>query len=319
MCGRGFQKEEVRGGVRLYPTNSRSRLWRVFDAIRIGRRLSRADVVTVQDPFETGLSGLFIAKRMGARLHVQVHTDPFDFSYATHSITNFVRLHLALSILKRADGIRVVSPRVRESIEARMTPKRPIAVLPIFVDVDRIRQSQAPQELVDRFIKFTTRLLVVARLEPEKNVDLAIKSFAEGAPPDSCLIIVGNGSEREKLERLARASSASDRIFFEGRHDATPYYKIADIVLVPSRYEGYGLVIIEALAAGKPVLSTDAGIAREQGAIIASPPQFSAALAKWLESGPRTAQLSHYPYADFDQYRRAYCDDIAASALSERR
>jgi|SRR3989344_3595189 len=314
MCGKGFQKEEARPYVWLHPTNSRSRLWRVLDAIRIGRHVPRADVVTVQDPFETAFAGLFIAKKVGARLHVQVHTDPFAFSYFTHSIINLIRVHLALYILRRADGIRVVSDHVRRSIEAHLRPKHPIAVLPIFVDVDRIRQSRAPQEFADRFTKFKTRVLVVARLEPEKNVELAIHSFAEGAPSDSCLIIVGSGSEREKLEQLAKESSASDRILFEGKQEAIPYYKIADLVLVPSHYEGYGLVIIEALAAGKPVLATDIGIAREMGAIIASPEEFPAAILKWFESGPRTARLSHYPYHDFDEYRHAYCADIAVCA-----
>src|SRR5262245_57568111 len=68
------RREPVRfGEVSVTPTNSRSRLLYGFDAWRIARKLSRPDVVTSQDPFETGLCALFIARMFGTPLHVQVH------------------------------------------------------------------------------------------------------------------------------------------------------------------------------------------------------------------------------------------------------
>ena len=313
MSGGHFKEEAIGETVRLYPTNSRFRLQRIIDAIRLGRKLSRRDVITVQDPFETGLAGLFIARGRGARLHVQVHTDPFALSYAAHSITNFVRLHIALYTLKKADGIRVVSHRVRESIEVRLKPKRPIQVLPIYVDIERIRHTQPSQEILAKFSRFETKILVVARLEPEKNVTLAIGAFIASAPESACLIIVGNGSEYEKLKMRAEASAAANRIFFEGKQDAAPYYHVADLVLVSSRYEGYGLVIIEALAAGKPVLSTDVGIAAEQGVLIAAPETFADTLHEWFLGGSRSMQLVNYPYRNFQEYVDAYCKDIGAA------
>ncbi len=106
----------------------------------------------------------------------------------------------------------------------------------------------------------------------------------------------------------------ADHVFFEGQKDASAYYGIADLVLVTSKYEGYGLVIAEALASGKPVLSTDVGAARELGAILAASEKFGEALAEWFKSGPRTAVLQNYPYKNFDEYVRAYCDDIRSCA-----
>jgi glycosyltransferase involved in cell wall biosynthesis len=153
---------------------------------------------------------------------------------------------------------------------------------------------------------------VVARLEPEKNVELAIESFAAVAPQDACLIILGTGSERESLKRLVQERSVSDRVFFEGEAAPIDYYPLADLVLVTSRYEGYGLVIIEALAAGKPVLSTDVGIAREVDAIVVREEEFPEAITQWIENGPRIMELKSYPYQNFDEYVRAYCDDIIA-------
>ena len=183
-------------------------------------------------------------------------------------------------------------------------------MLPIFVDIERFRTIRADPALDARFAKFPTKLLVVSRLEREKNVALAMRSFAYAAPLNACLIIVGDGGERTALEKLARDEGLTGRAFFEGERDAAPYYLFVDLVLVPSRYEGYGLVIVEALAAGKPVLSTDVGIAREAGAIVTTSEKFAERLAQWFKNGSRTAELKNYPYKGFDEYVRAYCEDV---------
>ena len=303
------------GTLRIYPTGSPAK-WRFgFDALRIARRLGRPDVVSVQDPFETGLAGWWIARKYNVPLHVQVHTDFLSPEYARLSLLNRIRVLIAGFVLRRAAGIRVVSNRIKESVEARMTTRR-VAVLPIFVDIDRVRGA-ADATITSRFGSFRTRVLVVSRLEPEKNVSLALRAFASSAPSDACLIVVGTGTEKVSLQHFAKRLNVAERVFFESEHDAAPYYALSDIVLIPSNYEGYGLVAVEALAAGKPVLSTDVGVAREAGAIISSPERFADDLREWFENGPRVGTLTNYPYADFDGYVRAYCDDIAACIRKE--
>jgi len=313
MCGGKFEKASPRKGVTLYPTNSRSRFRRVFDAVRIGKTLAPADVVTVQDPFETGLAGLLIARHLGAKLHVQVHTDFLSPSYGRVSPLNIVRQRIASYVIAHADRIRVVSEDIKQAIEGRYRPRAPISVLPIFVDIEKFKSASALADLVQKFAGYKTRLLVVSRLEQEKNVALAVTAFAKAAPKDACLIIVGDGRQHAALKRQAQDLGVMARVFFEGRQDAAPYYALADLVLVPSVYEGYGLVIIEALAAGKPVLSTDVGIAREAGAIVVTPEQFENALKGWFESGPHTGALIKYPYESFEAYVKAYGEDVAAT------
>jgi len=298
--------------TRVIPTRSRSRFSYVRDAVRIARNLDSFDVVTAQDPFETGFAAFLIARMKGAPLHAQVHTDFFSPGYADHSLLNRIRIRMAGFVLRRATRIRVVSENIKSGIEKKYHPRAPITALPIFIDVAKFRNAQPSAELAERFSKFKTKLLVVSRLEPEKNVELAMRAFAQSSPYDACLIVVGEGSERERLQAVSRKLHSDDRIFFEGEREAALYYKIADLVLVASRYEGYGMVTIEALASGVPVLSTDAGIARDAGAIVSSEQRFAGDLRKWFENGPRTAELKTYPYENFDSYVRAYCDDIAA-------
>lgn len=298
--------------VHVYPTRSRTRLTAALDAIRRARQL-RPDVISVQDPFEVGFLGWLIARHIRAKFHVQVHTDPFAPLF-THSVMGHFRRAAARFLLRRADRIRTVSARVRASIETHARPSAPIAVLPIYTPLEKFRRAKAGA-LVGRFAKFSHVLLYVGRLEPEKNVGCAVRAVASALVkyPRLALVIVGEGSERQELERAAAAAGIRAHVFFEGYADPTPYYALADLVLVPSHYEGYGLVIIESLAAGKPVLATDVGIAHEAGAMITDADHFAESLVDWLESGPRVGVLKEDPYGSLEAYARQYADDVRAT------
>ncbi|MFZ2555387.1 MAG: glycosyltransferase [Minisyncoccia bacterium] len=299
-------------GIHAYPTSSRSRLFYGFDALVQAFRLPKPDVISVQDPFEAGLIGLVIARLRGVPLHVQVHTDLYNPEFVQHSFSNRIRLLFARIVLSRASRIRVVSNRIKRSLQTTNYKLQTVpTVLPIFVDINRFRNAEAGN-LTHRFRHFRRKLLVVARLEKEKNVTLAIGSFAKAAPEDACLIILGEGSERASLEALVHKLGIESRVFFEDSQDPAPYYALADLVLMTSEYEGYGLVIIEALAAGKPVLATNVGIAREAGAIITTSEKFSDTLSWWFQDGSREGRLLNYPYSDFDGFVRAYVADLVS-------
>ncbi len=311
MCGRRYAKEHV-GSVTLHPTNSYTPPLRLLDAVRIGRTIRGADIVTTQDPFETGLAAWIIAQAKGLPLHVQVHTDLFSPAYGALNLKNRIRVKIARFVLRRATRIRVVSARIKRSIEEQLSPTATITVLPIFTDIERFKHAPFDRDLIQRFSAFTKKILVVSRLEPEKNVALAIRSFAMAAPKDACLIIVGGGTLRASLGKTVAELKIANRVFFENPADVALYYKLADLVLVPSHYEGYGLVVLEALAAGKPVLSTDVGVSRESGALIATRDTFADSLREWFKSGPRVGHMGPYPYRNFEEYVSAYCEDIAA-------
>ncbi len=106
-----------------------------------------------------------------------------------------------------------------------------------------------------------TVALYVGALSPEKNVDVAIAAVA--ARPDLTLLIVGDGLERDRLERLADAD-APGRVRFLGRtEDPGPQYHAADVVVLPSRTEGMPAVLIEAGLCELPVVASDVGFVRE--------------------------------------------------------
>ncbi len=309
QTGQGAVKED---NVTVYPTNSPNKLLRYLDALKIGKNVIGVDIVSSQDPFETGFISWLVARHHKVPLHVQVHTDFLAPAYSAHSLLNKIRVMIAGFVLKRAKHVRVVSQEVHDRIVQRYGTKIPMSILPIYVDLERFRSAVVPPDMNAKLLNFNRRVLVVARLEPEKNVALAIRAFKEVAPPDACLIILGEGSEYTMLERLVTKLVLDPQVFFEGFKDPAPYYKLADVVLVPSVYEGYGQVIIEALAAHKPVLATDVGIAKQSGALIAAPEQFAAAFKYWFENGPKTMELQNYPYASQDDYVQRYCEDIGS-------
>lgn len=292
-----YQKE----GLHVVPTNSSAKLLYALDAMRIAKYLPSPDVVSVQDPFEIGFIAWLVALRLRAPLHVQVHTDFLSPEYAKLSILNKMRIFLAGFVLHRAARIRVVSPRIKEGIEKRYAIRTPIAVLPIFVDVQKYENTQRADAHEE------TALLVVARDAPEKNISLAIDSFQKVAPENSRLLICSN----------TNTSTGKGRILYV-QGDPTEFYKQADLVIVPSKYEGYGMVIIEALASGVPVLSTDVGIAREAGAIVTTEDHFADALTEWFKNGPRIGELKYHPYRDFEEYVSQYVGDIASCNTAQK-
>jgi glycosyltransferase involved in cell wall biosynthesis len=107
----------------------------------------------------------------------------------------------------------------------------------------------------------TRIVLCVARLEPEKDVQTLIKAVSaiKTSSPLHCLI-VGDGNERNSLEALLRDTKMQDRVSFLGFRDDVPaIMKSADIFVLPAPAEPFGLVVVEAMMAGVPVVAIDNG------------------------------------------------------------
>ena len=102
------------------------------------------------------------------------------------------------------------------------------------------------------------KLLVAAgRLVAQKNFGLAIRALAE--VPEACLVIMGEGPLRAGLDNDATEAGVRNRVVFTGlRTDARAVMGVADAVVVCSRWEGLSLVALEALAAGRPLITTKA-------------------------------------------------------------
>jgi glycosyltransferase involved in cell wall biosynthesis len=102
----------------------------------------------------------------------------------------------------------------------------------------------------------------IGRLDYSKNYEFLIKVFSEilKIKPEAIAIIVGEGPERKKLESLIEKANLTEKIFLIGElKDASKYLKAFDLFVLPSRYEGLSITLIEALFAQIPILASDVG------------------------------------------------------------
>jgi glycosyltransferase involved in cell wall biosynthesis len=265
-------KEQIGTFAWAYGTGSKSKLLFALDAYRLGSHIPSVDIISTQDPFETAISGILLARKRTIPVQIQVHVDFLSESYRRQSFSNKLRAKVGEWALKRAFLVRVVSQKIKESIEKKWpNPKRKISVLPIFVDMKKIKETNPSLDLKKNHPRFSYIALVVGRLTKEKNIGLALRAFRSVVKsfPKAGLLIVGRGPEEAFLKKEVRRLSIADNvIFLPWTEDIISYYKNSDVVLVPSLYEGFGRTIVEALLSGTPVVATDVGVAKESGAII---------------------------------------------------
>ena len=100
----------------------------------------------------------------------------------------------------------------------------------------------------------------VGRLARQKNWPLLLDAFANMAGPDDRLTILGEGDERPRLERHAARLGIADRLALPGHGAAPPLLAAGDVFVLSSDFEGVPAVVIEALAAGLPVVATDCSV-----------------------------------------------------------
>lgn len=261
----GAQDQNLKIGhnVFIYPTNSKNRFFYLIDAFRIGRKLIKSPnlktetVLSVQDPFETGLIGLLLKIIYKLPLQVQVHTDFTNKYFLTHSFLNFVRTPLGIVVLSFADSVRCVSERIVKSIHSLSNN---ISILPVYTNMRQAVDSKERSKDKTNPIRFLT----ISRLEKEKDLETAIKAFKKvvlsGIAAE--FMIVGDGSQRSSLELLAKNLGLGDKTHFVGWQKNTEnYYREADVYLSTSLYEGYGMSVIEAASFGLPCVLSDAGVA----------------------------------------------------------
>lgn len=256
------------GNLSVFATGSCCRAKYSFDALKLAKRIIKEenyDLVIAQDPFDTGHIGWLIKRKYKIPWQCQIHTDFLSSYFWRESLSNKIRVLAAKFLLPRADGIRVVSQRIKKSLLAIGYSLKPIAVLPIFVDVTKIKDAPIKTNLKQKYQQFDFTILMASRLSKEKNISLAIEAIAEVVKkyPKTGLIIVGDGIEKENLIRLGRIKLKDNIIFEPWSNDLVSYYKTADLFLATSNYEGWGMAPVEALGAGCPVVITDVGCAGE--------------------------------------------------------
>ena len=136
------------------------------------------------------------------------------------------------------------------------------AVLANAVDLERFTFSEQIRQAMRRELGVEDRFVLgmVARLDYQKNIPFALELMAalREKLPQAVLLIAGNGQDEEMLREKIHALGLEDRVRLLGRRsDVNRLYQAFDLLLLPSLFEGYPVVAVEALACGLPVLLSD--------------------------------------------------------------
>jgi len=164
-------------------------------------------------------------------------------------------------VLRRASRIVVSSPNLMEHAAELQDFRDKCVVIPFGIDVDRLKPTAVidgkAADIAARFPR--PRVLFVGRLVEYKGVEYLIRAMEQ---VDASALIVGDGPLRNSLEVLANGTNAKDRIHFPGHlsdDEVIAHLRACDVFVLPSitRAETFGIVQLEAMACGKPVVSTD--------------------------------------------------------------
>jgi len=159
----------------------------------------------------------------------------------------------------RCDCVIAPAPKIKDELIS-FGVKKPIVVIPSGVDIDKFRKQQKGYLRKKLSIENGKILLYVGRLEKEKSVDFLIKAFklTHDKDPQANLVLVGDGKMKKSLEQEAQALGIRENVYFTGLisyREMNKVYADAEIFVFASTTETQGMVILEALASGLPVVA----------------------------------------------------------------
>ncbi|MFA6098188.1 MAG: glycosyltransferase family 4 protein [Patescibacteria group bacterium] len=169
---------------------------------------------------------------------------------------------ICVVIFKRINRIIVVSESLKHAVEGLGADPGKVLIIPNGIPDAEVFLSLPVKKQCDY------RLLWVGRLIPEKNVEMLLNCFIKikKSFPKSSLVLIGDGTERSRLQKFAGQHGIAGSVVFSGfrkRDELPEYYKDADIFVLPSKNEGFGVVALEAMASAKPIIASDVGGLRE--------------------------------------------------------
>jgi glycosyltransferase involved in cell wall biosynthesis len=210
--------------------------------------------------------------------------------YTRRNLRNFVAAWFTIWGLKHAVGLVAVSEDLKKKISALGIPEHRITVVPAGIP-ESIFFPRGERHALRRQLQLPetgTLFLYVGNLARVKGLEFLLQAFARARTqlPQTALLMVGEGELETELKQRAHTLGIDRQIIWAGRkpHAEIPLWmSAADFLVLPSLSEGYGLVVLEALACGTPVIASRVGgvpeilISPDFGEMV--PPGDSAALA----------------------------------------
>lgn len=257
----------------IIPTNSRSRFTFVLDALRLAGdviRTRKPDLITTQDPFSTGLVGWWLRNRAQVPVLVQNHCYFIDNDawLAEKPVKNHLFNHLGKFISRRADVYRTVNAHERDTYLARGGDAGRVFTQPLGTASDAFITPPPPDVLATarQQLGLTDAhkvMIWVGYPVTFKRIPLLFEVVKRAAALDDTvrLVLVGTlAKSSDDLPALAQQMGIADHVImtdFVPHENLPAYYGISDVFTMTSSYEGIPRVLMEASAAGVPLMGFD--------------------------------------------------------------
>lgn len=148
--------------------------------------------------------------------------------------------------------------------------KVPVEALSNGIDLSRFTKGPASEEIYKKYAipKNVPIILYVGRIDPEKSLDILVNSFKKliKEAPKAHLVMVGDGTAREKLEKMIKRKKLDSQTHFIGRvigDDLSQIYRTGTVFVITSKTETQSIVLMEAMASGLPAIAVNAGAVTE--------------------------------------------------------
>ncbi|WGV27981.1 glycosyltransferase family 4 protein [Halotia branconii] len=205
------------------------------------------------------------------------------------------RLAVEKEVLETAERIVATSPQEKQHMRSLVSSQGTIDIIPCGTDIQRfgaIERQAARSKL--KIAPETKLVFYIGRFDPRKGIETLVRAINESQLRTSknLQLIIGGGStpgnsdgiERDRIESIVNKLGMNDCTIFTGRlsQEILPiYYAAADVCVVPSHYEPFGLVAIEAMASNTPVVASDVGglrftVVPEETGLLAPPQDVTA-------------------------------------------
>lgn len=214
------------------------------------------DIIHGHYLFPAGAAAVEVGKEHGIKTYVTAHgSDMFELYKKQPLMRSTLR-----KVLRDADGVFAVSNALRHEIIATgvtgIANKTKLSWNS--VDINKFSAKENDSFKKENKLEDKPIVLFVGNLIKRKNVDSLLEA-KKIAHSDYYLVIVGEGPQFKKLRKKVEDENIRDVIFTGSRNDVENIIPSCDVLVLPSFSESFGLVLIEALACGKPVIGSDVG------------------------------------------------------------
>lgn len=231
----------------------------------------KIDVVHIILPMSAAIMSIRAARALGIKVVAHSHSQPENLfmdapKFIQPTMNNLWNRWLSW-VYGKAESVIFPSELARSLLEKLNKKGQPSNVISNGINLTHFTSKDAG-EILDFHSRFNIpedkiKLLFVGRLFPEKSVDTLIKAIPHiiKEHPETHVMIVGGGHLREKLEKLVHSLEVKNHVTFLGlvsEEDKILAYNASDIFILPSLAELEGMVVLEAMAIGKPIIISDA-------------------------------------------------------------